>query len=197
MTTLLIAIGGGAAGWFVVSKQRHHARQLAQAFETHARALLVKDELLLMYQRRLDKAVVLVQFFDAPRLKDEWSHPEIWKTDSAADLAAFDQVQSQISNHIAEILTHTPALDNNAKPSKPPARSGTTYQRKVDDAKRLVREFENFEQEIVKKRQAYNDLVLQFDSLKPALAKNLNGLAELPQFPIEKAQRTIKATEKN
>ena len=176
---VLAAVVAGTAGYFLRERTRATLSEIASL---SASASETRQDLLSLYRSRLDRAKALLEVLDAPGIKPEWTDIQNWRVETAADLAALDLQQTAISNHLASVISQTEPL---AKPELTFPKDSPLGKR-IEKARAAFRDYERFEQDIVRKRRFYFDIARKHEVLRLHLGQ-AERPAELPLFPAEKA----------
>lgn len=176
---VLAAVVAGTAGYFLRERTRATLSEIANLSVT---ASETRQDLLNLYRSRLDRAKALLEILEAPNIKPEWADTQNWRAETAADLAALDLQQTAISSHLASVISQTEPL---AKPELAFPKDSPLGKR-VEKARAAFRDYEHFEQDIVRKRRFYFDVVQKHETLRLHLGLSERP-AELPLFPAEKA----------
>ncbi|MBL7688675.1 MAG: hypothetical protein JNJ49_11610 [Bdellovibrionaceae bacterium] len=176
---VLAAVGAGIAGYLLRERTRATINEIASLSVT---ANETRQDLLSLYRSRLDRAKALLEVLEAPAIKPEWANTQNWRAETAADLAALDQQQTAISSHLASVISQTEPL---AKPELTFPKDSPLGKR-VEKARAAFRDYEKFEQDIVRKRRFYFDLAQRHETLRQHVGL-AERPAELPLFPAEKA----------
>lgn len=173
------AVGAGTAGYLLREQTR---ATLSEISSLSLSARETRQDLLSLYRSRLDHAKALLDVLDAPGIKPEWTDVQNWRVETTDDLAALDLKQTSVSNHLASIISQTEPL------SKPELQfpSNSALGKRVEKARAAFREYERFEQDIVRKRRFYLEIAQKHENLRVHLGQ-AERPPELPLFPAEKA----------
>lgn len=176
---ILTAVIAGTAGYLLRERTRRTLNEIATVT---ADATETRLALLSLYRFRLERANALLEALKGLPLKSEWTDIKTWRAETAEDLAALDLNQSAISNHIASVLMRAEVIQ---KPELSFPKN-SLLNKQAEKARLAFRDFERFEQEIVRKRRSYLESFKRHQALRTRIGLSERP-AELPLFPAERA----------